>query len=71
MIIRELDENYWFGEKHDQLTCRAITEHFRLMTETDLNHPVILSSNGRLMDGMHRVCKALMEGVETIDVVQF
>lgn len=69
--IKELDENYWFGGKGDNPTCRAIVEHFKLMTETDLTFPIILSPNGRVMDGMHRVCKALIEGNKTISVVQF
>jgi len=28
-------------------------------------------SDGRVMDGMHRVCKALLEGRETIAALQF
>jgi hypothetical protein len=32
---------------------------------------VILSSDGRVMDGMHRVCKALLLGHDTIDAVRF
>ncbi len=42
-----------------------------LIKETDLNYPIILSSDGRVMDGMHRVAKALLEGQETIEAVQF
>lgn len=60
--IRELDEEYWFGTDGDRPTCRAVAEHARLMQETDLRHPIILSSDGRVMDGMHRVAKAYMEG---------
>jgi hypothetical protein len=39
--------------------------------ETDLNYPIILSSDGRVMDGMHRVCKAWMQGEESIKAVRF
>ena len=69
--IKEYDENWWFGNANDTPTCRAIVEHFKLANECDLSYPIILSSNGRIMDGMHRVCKAYLEGRETIDVVQF
>ena len=69
--IKELDENYWFGSEGDNPTCRAISEHAKLMKETDLAFPIILCSKGRVMDGMHRICKALMEGKERIKVVQF
>jgi len=43
----------------------------KLIQECDLAHPIILSSSGRVMDGMHRVCKTLIEGRPTIAAVQF
>jgi hypothetical protein len=69
--IQELDEAFWFGDKSDKPTCRAIVEHLRLIEKVDLSYPIILSSDGRVMDGMHRVAKALLEGKEKIEVVQF
>ncbi|MEW8505371.1 MAG: hypothetical protein AB2598_01595 [Candidatus Thiodiazotropha sp.] len=69
--IKELDENHWFGEEGDTPTCRAITEHAVLIKNTDLSFPIILSTQGRVMDGMHRVCRALMEGKEKIKAVRF
>jgi hypothetical protein len=67
--IRELDEPYW----HDSSapTCRSIAEHARLIGEADLDFPIILSSDGRVMDGMHRVAKAVMQGLATIPAKQF
>lgn len=69
--IREIDETFWFGDKNDKPTCRAIVEHVRLIEETDLSFPIILSSDGRVMDGLHRVAKALLECRETIEAVKF
>ena len=69
--IREIDENFWVGDKDDEPTYRAIVEHARLIQEADLAFPIILSSDGRVMDGMHRVAKALLEGCETIEAVKF
>ncbi len=69
--IREIDENFWYGGEQDVPTCRSIVEHFRLVNETDLDYPVILSSQGRVMDGMHRVAKALLLGHQDIKAVQF
>lgn len=68
--IRELDEAYWFGDGSGA-TCRAVAEHARLIAETDLRYPIILSSDGRVMDGMHRVAKAFLERREVIEVVRF
>jgi hypothetical protein len=69
--IRELDEPYWAGGENQRLTCREIVDHARLMVESDFAFPVILSSDGRVMDGMHRVCKALLQGLDRIEAVRF
>lgn len=69
--IRELDETFWFDAEGDEPTCRRVALHAKLMNETDLRHPIILSQDGRVMDGMHRVCRALIEGNDTIRVVRF
>jgi hypothetical protein len=69
--IRELDEAYWAGEKDQKLTCREIVDHARLMLESDLAFPVILSTDGRIMDGMHRVCKALLQRLDHVTAVRF
>ncbi len=53
------------------ITCREIAGHARLIAECDLRFPIILSSDGRVMDGMHRVCKALNLGMEAIQAVRF
>jgi hypothetical protein len=68
--IRELDEAYW-GSESRPLTCREVADHTRLILECDLSFPVILSSDGRVMDGMHRICKAWLEGRSSIDAVRF
>jgi hypothetical protein len=68
--IRELDESFWFGEGNLP-TCRAVVEHARLIEAADLRFPVILSSDGRVMDGMHRVCKAALLNRAKIEAVQF
>ena len=68
--IKELDENYWFQDGMVP-TCRAIADHAKLIEETDLKYPIILSANGRVMDGMHRVAKACSRGDKSIKAVQF
>lgn len=64
--IRELDESFWFSSEGDVPTCRRIAEHAKLINETSLEHPIICDPRGRVMDGMHRVCKAWMSGRRTI-----
>ena len=69
--IRELDEAYWFDAGREEPTCRKVLLHMRLIEAADLSYPIILASDGRVMDGMHRVAKALLQGRETIEAVRF
>lgn len=69
--IRELDEKYWFDTVSDEPTCRKISEHAKLIREVDIRFPIILFSDGGVADGMHRVCRALMDGAPTIKAVRF
>ena len=66
--IRELDEAW---SRDEPVTWRAMIEHIRLMDAPDLAYPIILSSAGRVMDGMHRVAKSVREGRPDIEAVQF
>ena len=68
--IPELDIDCWFGADREP-TVRAVIEHARRILEADLDHPIILNADGSLMDGGHRLGKALLEGRETIAAVQF
>jgi len=69
--IRELDESFWSTGANHLPTCREIVEHARFIEEADLSFPVILSSDGRVMDGMHRAGKALLQGRTHIEAVRF
>lgn len=66
--IVEWDQAYW---ERSPLTVRELAEHVRLVREADLAFPIILSADGRVMDGMHRVVKAFLIGRRTIHAVQF
>jgi hypothetical protein len=67
--IKELDMNCWFGSSEP--TMREVMKHFSRIQTTQLEYPIILNEDGSLMDGGHRVCKALLEGRSTILAVQF
>jgi hypothetical protein len=68
--IAEFDLNCWFDEKRSP-TCRAVAVHARKIYEADLSYPVILSAEGFLMDGGHRLAKAWLLGLKEIRAVQF
>ena len=67
--IAEFDQDCWFGE--GPVTCRMVATHAGRIQNADLSHPVILSADGGLMDGGHRISKAWLEGSTTINAVRF
>lgn len=69
--IGAVDTVYWFDESRNEPTVRGVVEHTRLINEVDLSYPIILGEDGRVMDGMHRVARAILEGRTTIKAVRF
>jgi hypothetical protein len=67
--IRELDETI-FGED-EAPTWRSFAAHVRLVQDAESSYPIIRAADGAVMDGMHRVTKALVERRAAIDAVQF
>lgn len=67
--IRELDEDWVDGGERP--TWSAMIEHIQLIEDADLSFPIILSASGSVMDGMHRVTKAVLQGQHDIEAVQF
>jgi hypothetical protein len=69
--ITEFDTPHWFGSDGAPMTVRILVEHVQLINVADLSYPVILGSEGQLMDGMHRVARAALEGRATVRAVRF
>ena len=69
--IDEVDTDFWFTYGTETPTVRRVMEHMRLVEEVDVSHPIILGADGRVMDGMHRVVRALLDDRSTISAVQF
>lgn len=69
--IKEVNEPYWFEHDNQLPTCLDVLNHMKLIEAADLHYPIILCANGGLMDGMHRVLKALLQGDVDIEAVQF
>lgn len=67
--IQELNEPYWFPNKYP--TTQQIIDHFKLIQDADLDYPIILCAQGRVMDGMHRVAKASLLKHTHIMAMQF
>lgn len=62
--IREVDEDCWFNGR--PATVRSVVDHARQIDRADLALPVILASDGQVLDGMHRIAKAVLHGHATV-----
>jgi hypothetical protein len=67
--IRELDVSW--ADDPEPPTWRGLIEHVELIHAAELSFPIILSASGAVMDGMHRVAKAVLRGDTEIMAVQF
>ncbi len=68
--LLEQERLYWF-DPDNPLTAMDIAIHAKLIQDTDLKYPIILCAEGRLMDGMHRLCKAWLTQQSQLAAVQF
>jgi hypothetical protein len=61
--------NVW--HKYKDLTLRQMVMHMNSVNNADLNYPIILDEDGEIMDGRHRIMKAMLTGAKTIKAVRF
>lgn len=57
--------------KYDLMTLRELAGHIVAVNKADLNYPIILDEDGEIMDGRHRLIKAIIHGEKTIKAVRF
>jgi hypothetical protein len=62
--LLEVDEDCWF--RGQPATVREVVRHAQRILEADTELPVILSSDGHVLDGMHRISRALLDGRSTV-----
>lgn len=56
---------------YDKLTAREMVMHMQAVNSADLEHPIILDEDGEIMDGRHRLMKAMLTGAKTVKAVRF
>ena len=56
---------------YSNLTLRDMVMHMNTVNDADLSYPIILDEDGELMDGRHRIMKAMLNGDKTIKAVRF
>lgn len=57
-------------KKYD-VTMREFVMHMKAVQDADLDYPIILDEDGEIMDGRHRIMKAMLLGHKTIKAVRF
>lgn len=57
--------------KYENLTLREMVMHMKAVNDSDIEMPIILDEDGEIMDGRHRLMKAMLIGAETIKAVRF
>lgn len=60
--------NVW--KKYD-VSMREFVMHMKAVMNADLKYPIILDEDGEIMDGRHRIMKAMYLGLDTIKAVRF
>lgn len=60
---------YRFVQSGD-MGINDFVSHCHHVFTADLNYPIILAADGLILDGCHRVIRALLEGRETIKAVR-
>jgi len=71
--ISDYDTVCWYGTPSNwgRLTCREVVEHIQRINVVTFDTPILLSAEGRVMDGFHRLAKAHLLGMSAIPAVQF
>lgn len=64
------DKDVWFGSQNEP-TVNRVLEHYKKIESADFKFPIILSHDGKVLDGVHRICKAYLDGRKTVPAVRF
>lgn len=56
---------------YNKLSLREMVMHMRAVHAADLRYPILLDEDGDLLDGRHRIMRAMLEGKKTILAKRF
>ena len=62
-----------YNLKTDGFKCDNLFEfltHYELVKNSDLNYPVIINNEWQVIDGRHRICKAILKWDKKIKAIQ-
>ncbi|MBP3962832.1 hypothetical protein [Paenibacillus lignilyticus] len=69
--IKELDQDCWFtGSRNTPIpSIRNVALHCQRIINANMEYPILLCSDGQLIDGGHRIAHAWIHGQNEIDAV--
>lgn len=56
----------WYWPWEDNFKLDDFISHVKRVQESDLSIPILIAPDGSIVDGMHRICKAVLNGDTTI-----
>jgi len=56
---------------YKNMSLRMFVSHMQAVLDADMSCPIILDEDGEILDGRHRVMKAMLHGDKTIKAVRF
>lgn len=59
------------ADSYRNLNLREMVMHMKSVNDADLRFPIIMDEDGEIMDGRHRIMKAILTGKNTIKAVRF
>ncbi len=64
------DAGAWFFDS-ERPSPKELVAHMRRIVNADLDSPILLHSDGSILDGLHRVAKASLHNVKSLGAKQF
>lgn len=64
-------DHLYIHAKYEKITLREMVTHIKAVLAADMNQPIILDEDGDILDGRHRIMRALLEDHHTIKAVRF
>jgi hypothetical protein len=65
------NENFQCESLSNPPLWRDIGDHTKRILAADLQYPIVISAEGNVMDGMHRILKCYAFGLPTVKAVRF
>ena len=65
------NDNFQCASLSDPPLWRDIGDHTKQILAADLAYPIVISVDGKIMDGMHRILKCYAFGLHTVKAVRF